>query len=398
MDTSAVFYQMLQRNYSVSVSIQPVRVFGDFFDFGEPSVIKLSIRGTRGMVDQMEQGTGLLLEQVTNGTYNLSSTPATCDIEIAVQNHVTVIGRNDCNVRDIMQATNAIITFPEQSSAPFIGPAASSLPNRRSTVSIKGPNFQSVFAAWDSLQGFLPLILIFDLNEGQQVDAMYVARLMEKHKVSIQIKPKVRQNVNSVIVKGSEKDSRLLFEVRRELLNLDHSEVPYCCSSHFYKKFSETFDRSASLVDILPSPSTQTNTPIDRLPARISSSRDLDGIWGPFETSNVFTRPINSVGSYQPSGVSHNCLRSNSEKTQQDFLTSDRPSILDSTGPRDTLTTILNKVGLGDYAHNFEDMSAQEFINLTPENFSRYPFVVRDKLGTLIYQLKWLSESQRLAF
>lgn len=389
MDTSSVFYQMLQRNFSITVAIQPVRIFGDFFDFGEPSVIKVSIRGTKGLIDQMEQGTALLLDQVTNGTYNLSSTPATCDIEIAVQNHTSVIGRNDCNVRDIMQMTNAMISFPEQSPVPYIGPAASSLPNRKSTVNIKGPNFNSVFAAWDALQGFLPLILIFDLNEGQQIDAMFVARLMEKHKVSIQVKPKVRQNVNSIIVKGTEKDSRTLFEVRRELLGLDSSEVPYCCSNHFFKKFSESYDRANSLPQ---SPLTPALTPGNYSP---SSYPDFDQIWG----QPVFSRPAaESVGSCPTANWTlHNCQRNHSERTQQDFLSSDRPSILDSTGPRDNLATILTKAGLERYANQFADLSLRQFINMTPETFCQFPFSVRQQLSTLISQLKWLvaDNSQR---
>ena len=392
MDTGSVFYQMLQRNFSISVSIQPIRVFGEFLDFGEPSLVKISIRGTRGLIDQMEQGTAVLLDEVTGGTYNLSSTPATSEIEIAVQNHVTVMGRNECNVREIMQATNAIITFPEHSLAPFIGPAASSLPNRRSTVSIKGPNFKSVFLAWDSLQGFLPLILIFDLNEGQQIDSMSVARLMEKHKVSIQVKPKVRQNVNSIIVKGIEKDSRVLFEVRRELLHLDNSEVPFCCSNHFFKKFSETYERSGSSLDkeVKFSLSSEPQTPIDKLP-KLSTD---DGIWGPLFNYRA------SLGSYPTtSWLPHNCLGNNSEQTQHDFLNSDRQSVLDTTGPRDTLQTILIKSGLAKFAHLFEDLSLQQFVNLTPGNLKEFPSATREQLNTLIAELKWRTGgSQRPSF
>lgn len=338
----------------------------------------------------MEQGTALLLEQVTSGTYNLSSTPATCEIEIAVQNHLTVMGRNESNIREIMQSTNAIINFPDQSSPPFMGAAASNLPNRKSTVVIKGPNFNSVFNAWDSLQGFLPLILIFDSNEGEQVDAMSVARLMEKHKVSIQVKPKIRQNVNSVVVKGIEKDSRLVFEVRREMLNLEQSEVPFCCSNHFFKKFSETYERSTSLDDSLPSPLTARSST-----SRLHSIRDYDQIWGPIQNNGSNFKP-GSIGSYPTSTwLPHSCQRNHSEKTQHDFLNSDRPSILDSTGPRDTLTTILTKAGLARYASQFEDLSPQQFINLTPENLSEFPFTVRQQLSTLISQLKWLSDTQR---
>lgn len=395
MDTSSAFYQMLQRNFAISVTIQPVRVSGDFFDFGEPSVIKLSIRGTKGTSDLMRQGTAFLLEQVTNGTYNLSSTPASCDIEIAVQNHLLVMGRNDCNIRDLMHSTNAIIAFPDQSAAPFIGPAASSLPNRKSTVTIKGPNFDSVFNAWDGLQGFLPLILIFDLNEGQDADPNTVSRLMERLKVSIQVKPKVRQNLNSVIVKGIEKDSRVLFEVRRELLNLDQSEVPYCCSGHFFKKFSETYERS--LVDH-PSPICADPPPTrsDPLPSRASSLIDLEmnAIWGPPESSHFYQHLPTLSDSY-PTWLPHSCLPDPSRKTRHDFLTSDRPSVLESANGHDSLTTLLTKAGLGQFAPQFEDMSLDQFIRSTPENLMNFPYQAQNQLSTLISQLKWVHDNKR---
>ena len=407
MDTSSAFYQMLQRNFAISVSIQPVRVSGDFFDFGEPSVIKLSIRGTKGTSDLMRQGTAFLLEQVTNGTYNLSSTPATCDIEIAVQNHVLVMGRNECNVRELMHSTNAIIAFPEQSAAPFIGPAASSLPNRKSTVSIKGPNFDSVFKAWDGLQGYLPLILIFDLNEGQDADPNVVARLMERLKVSIQVKPKVRQNLNSVIVKGIEKDSRVLFEVRRELLNLDQSEVPYCCSGHFFKKFSETYEikkfsetYERSLVDHRspPIPANPPSTRSDALPSRPSSSLidlEMNGIWGPPEPPHFYQHLPTLSDSY-PTWLPHSCLPDASRKTRQhDFLTSDRPSVLESANGHDSLTTLLTKAGLGQFAPQFEDMSLDQFIRSTPENLMNFPYQAQNQLSTLISQLKWAYDNKR---
>lgn len=101
-----------------------------------------------------------------------------------------------------------------------------SMTNRKTAIVIKGPNFESVYSAWQELLGYLPLILIFDLKEGQDLDPVQVTKLMEQmRQISILIKPKQRQNTKSIVVRGPEKDSRLLFEVRKQVLKLDDFEL-----------------------------------------------------------------------------------------------------------------------------------------------------------------------------
>jgi hypothetical protein len=104
---------------------------------------------------------------------------------------------------------------------------------KRSTVSVTGGNFDAVFMAWQEMLGYLPLVLIFDLKEEEDVDAAMVTQIMEKMKISIIIKPKMKQNIKSIMVRGTEKESRLLFEVRRRILGLDETEVPFCCDQHY---------------------------------------------------------------------------------------------------------------------------------------------------------------------
>jgi len=93
--------------------------------------------------------------------------------------------------------------------------------------------------AWSQLLDYLPLVLIFDLKENTQLDAAMITQLMEQLKVSILIKPKHKQNVKSIVVRGCEKDSRLLFQVRKEILGLDESEVPICCDNHGLSIFTK---------------------------------------------------------------------------------------------------------------------------------------------------------------
>lgn len=111
-------------------------------------------------------------------------------------------------------------------SNPSLAAALGNISNRKTAIVIKGPNFESVYSAWQELLGYLPLILIFDLKEGQDLDAAQVTKLMEQmRQISILIKPKQRQNTKSIVVRGPEKDSRLLFEVRKLILKLDETEI-----------------------------------------------------------------------------------------------------------------------------------------------------------------------------
>jgi len=190
------------------------------------------------MFASIREGITSLLEELTCGHYTQENTMATIETEVAAQHHTFVMGLGKGNVKDIMRRRGCTIMFPEP-NASIMGlaqPAASSLPYKRSTVTIRAPNFTCAFESWQELIGHLPLMLIFDLPETQEdCDANLVAHLMESLKVSILVKPKQKQNNKSVTVRAAEKDSRTLFEVRRQILNLDSSEVPYCCEPHFLK-------------------------------------------------------------------------------------------------------------------------------------------------------------------
>ncbi|XP_022249148.1 protein bicaudal C homolog 1-B-like isoform X2 [Limulus polyphemus] len=87
-----------------------------------------------------------------------------------------------------------------------------------------------------SKNGHLPLVLMFDLKDDQELNTALIHQLMELLKVKVIIRPKPKQNSKTVIVHGAEKDSRALFEVRRQLLGLDESAVPLCCDKHFVSR------------------------------------------------------------------------------------------------------------------------------------------------------------------
>lgn len=243
-DTSSPPIQTIQQTYGISVNIRitsKANVFGAFRNTS-PGFASIAVRSTRAQCFAMKQGLAVLIDYLTSSTLNGSTIPLMLAIDIASQHHSFVLGRGNCNIRSIMQQTGVVITFPDPSVIEnSVSALHGSFTTRKSTVIIKGPCFDSVLYAWQELLGYLPLVLIFDLKEGQDLDAAFITQLMEDLKVSILLKPKQKQNLNSIMVRGPERDSRNLFEVRRQILDLDDSEVPVCCEKHAWLVASKLF-------------------------------------------------------------------------------------------------------------------------------------------------------------
>lgn len=234
MDHNSSTLQSLQRDHGLNITFKQVMPSGFNRMASREPAIHITIRGSRALAIALRRGVELLLKYLTAGVYELAVTPAVVETEIAAQHHAFVQGRGNCNLINIQQVTGADVLFPEPTLFNYLAPSASSLPNKRSNVKIFGPNFDAAYNAWLELMGYLPLLLIFDLPEGRDCDASQVTQMMDQLKVSILIKPKQKQSTKSVMVRGPERESRTLFEVRRRILDLDYSEVPFCCDPHYW--------------------------------------------------------------------------------------------------------------------------------------------------------------------
>ena len=232
----------IQRTYGVNVSfrgISPSYPGLSGFDLTSHHLVLVIIRGSKALIQSFRAAVSTILAELTGGTFRIDSTPATMETEIAAQHHTFVMGRGSTNINTIMKNHNSVITFPDHVGPANVqmhestnGAATSIHLKKNTTVTIKGSNFDSAYHSWLELLGYLPLVLIFDLPEGKEGDATQITQLMDRLKVSILIKPKAKQNNKSVMVRGCERDSRNLYEVRRQILNLDQSEVPVCCEQH----------------------------------------------------------------------------------------------------------------------------------------------------------------------
>lgn len=217
LDPSSMALQGILKSHGITVTFRPVHA----------AVALVVVKGSRRYADRLRQGLSVLVEYLTGGSRTHVGV-VTLRTEIAPQHHAFVMGRNSCNVHQIAQQTGCVITFPDPSlsqTAPpeFLGQQGP-YPISKSTVQITG-HFDAVHNAWLELLGWLPLVLMFDLKDGQETDSFAMLRLMDQLNVHISVKPKPKRSSRCIVARCAERDSRLLFEVRRILLGLDTDEL-----------------------------------------------------------------------------------------------------------------------------------------------------------------------------
>ena len=142
--------------------------------------------------------------------------PVTMNLEISPVHHTVVVGKNNFNLRVIMQRTNTTILFPDAAD-PNI-PAI-----RKGSVSITGA-IHNVYSARQQLIGSLPLVMMFDVPEDLEVIDSEVHKIGEELNVAISIKPKHRQGCKSVLIKAQERNASPIYAARHRLLKMDDDE------------------------------------------------------------------------------------------------------------------------------------------------------------------------------
>lgn len=226
----------IQQVYNVHVSIRYSsdidEQFAAIFDTGRGAkYVAVSVRGVNNDLGSLREALRVLLAYLTD--FSLSCPLLyTLTIEITEYYHQLVMGNGCANIRAIMQRTGCVLTFPEvEPNARHLDlDNLNEIPVNKSTVIVRGPSFEAVHAAWTELIGYLPLVLTFDLAHDQRLDTGLLNMLKKQHKVAIFLKHK--EKFNTVIIRGVERHSKQLFEVRRQLLGLDESEIPDCCDLH----------------------------------------------------------------------------------------------------------------------------------------------------------------------
>jgi len=139
--------------------------------------------------------------------------PVTMNMEISPIHHSVVVGKNNINLRVIMQRTNTVILFPDAAD-PNIPPI------RRGSVSITG-TIHNVYAARQQLVGSLPLVMMFDMPDNTELIDSEVQKIGEDLDVAISIKPKHRQGSKSVLIKAQERSASSIYSARFRLIKAD---------------------------------------------------------------------------------------------------------------------------------------------------------------------------------
>ena len=94
-------------------------------------------------------------------------------MEISPQHHVTVLGKNNINLKIIMQRTNTTIIFPDAGD-PNIPPI------KKGSVTISSNSIHNVYLARQLLLGSLPIVMMFDIPESLPVDDTIISKLQVK--------------------------------------------------------------------------------------------------------------------------------------------------------------------------------------------------------------------------
>ncbi|BFZ17351.1 hypothetical protein BsWGS_20390 [Bradybaena similaris] len=196
-EVTSPFIQQLQQTHNVTINFkQRPR------SYATTAIVRGSVHGAKGV----KQATACLMEQLTG---NVSLT-VSMQLEIAPQHHMFIIGRGGFNIKHIMQQTGANILFPDPNMA---------TPQRKGTVFIHG-SIESAFLARQHLIGCLPLVLMFDVKECNELDQSRISQLMEMLDVYISVKPKPKQPSKSVIVKSIERNAANMYLTREVLLGI----------------------------------------------------------------------------------------------------------------------------------------------------------------------------------
>ncbi|XP_008547286.1 protein bicaudal C isoform X1 [Microplitis demolitor] len=180
------------------------------------------VKGCEWEVHQVKEATTSLINYMCKNLAN--QIPVQMSMEISPQHHSVVLGKQNGNLKLIMQRTSTQIMFPDAGD-----PNIPSL--KKSNVIITG-SIDNVYLARQQLIGSLPLVVMFDFPEDATptFDTETISQLMQTLDVFISVRHKPKQSALSVIIKGVEKNASRIYEARRQILNLKeprlHATIP----------------------------------------------------------------------------------------------------------------------------------------------------------------------------
>ncbi|XP_063689691.1 protein bicaudal C homolog 1-B-like isoform X2 [Bolinopsis microptera] len=379
--------------------LQVAAKYGVMISFREqPTMISFMVV-VKGCPKRPQQVASALIE-ITE-IYCNTSVPRleyTAQLDISPQHHMFVVGKNRCNLQDIIRKTGTLIQFPDGTQV--TGP-------RRSAVMITGA-FYSVIEAKKLLMEQLPIFLMFDVKQDTAFvnDTRLLTSIMEKHSVYISIKPKPKQCCWTVVLKTKERNTPNLYLARNDLITEMENASPRnsspwhsVCSS---SRSSPTSANTADDTDELTKSLAQLLSPLAKQRPLIletdykekqllafnavnepdfSVSRNPTDIWSGFGLSRSVPANVWKIEKEEMQKIEE-------RKTSG---TADFPELFGDCTPCHDLPSLLTKHGLSQYLTvlQAQEVDFYTFLTLTDEDLKELgitSFGAKKKLVTAIQE------------
>ncbi|XP_014283039.2 protein bicaudal C [Halyomorpha halys] len=206
-DPSSPYIKSLQEQYNVQVMFRTRQKLNSTL---------VVVKGCEWEVARVKEATQLLISHMCDSL--ASQVSVHMMVEISPQHHSIVLGRNNENLKGIMQRTSTQIIF--------LDPTDPNIPSlKKSNVTITG-SIHNVYIARQQLIGSLPIVLMFDVPENSvDIDTDLNSQIMSKFDVLITTRHKPKQNILSFIIKGIERNVNNVYEARRKLLSSNENPV-----------------------------------------------------------------------------------------------------------------------------------------------------------------------------
>ncbi|KAK9505694.1 hypothetical protein O3M35_009686 [Rhynocoris fuscipes] len=284
-DSYSSYIRVLEETYNVQVMFRTRQKLN--------STLVL-VKGCEWEVTNVKEATQLL---ITHMCRNLADQVlVNMMIEISPQHHSIVLGKNNENLKIIMQNTSTQIIF--------LDPCDPNIPSlKKSNFTITG-SIHNVYKARQQLIGSLPIVLMFDVPENSPIiSPKQLTEMMNNLDVLITIKHKQKQNMLSFIIKGIERNVSNIYEARRSLIAPDDPplrvEIP---SSYFIPNASRLCKTTWNL------PMVHQDLPSSFILGSLIPSQPRDNVWStlPQIMMGAHQVPIQQILT-QPSHRYHHC-------------------------------------------------------------------------------------------
>lgn len=184
------------------------------------------VKGSESNSGNVKLATQRLIEQLCQGV--TSPIEVNIQMDVSPQYHFIVKGKDNRNLKRIMELSKTRIIFPDLNDTNFS-------PLRRCQISISG-TIEGVCEARDYIIGNLPVALMFEYPD-KNIDLDEIAQLNKTLDVFITVRSKSHHGALCIVIKGIEKYVGDVYEARSKILKLNQATVAAEVPSTYYFQY-----------------------------------------------------------------------------------------------------------------------------------------------------------------